>query len=67
MATMAAAIPSTAPSGSKETLATQAANMCPVGRTLGLSADFRTNDNVRPAASCHDDLSELAIPNIYPD
>src|SRR5215475_8286584 len=24
----------------------QAANMCPVGRTLGLSADIRTNDNV---------------------
>jgi putative redox protein len=23
----------------------QAANMCPVGRTLGLSADIRTNDN----------------------
>ena len=24
----------------------QAANMCPVGRMLGLSADIRTNDNV---------------------
>ena len=24
----------------------QAAKMCPVGRTLGLSADIRTNDNV---------------------
>src|SRR5262249_22287623 len=24
----------------------QAANMCPIGRTLGLSADIRTNDNV---------------------
>ena len=24
----------------------QAANMCPVERTLGLSADIRTNDNV---------------------
>src|SRR5205809_5542783 len=42
----------------------QAANMCPVGRTLGLSADIRTNDNVRggPAASYDDDLSELSIP-----
>src|SRR6516162_4042778 len=40
----------------------QAANMCPVGRTLGLSADIRTNDNVSVgrAASYDDDLSELA-------
>lgn len=47
----------------------QAANMCPVGRTLGLSADIRTNDNVSvgPAASYDDDLSELPIPNIDPD
>ncbi|RAZ91797.1 hypothetical protein DPM33_04725 [Mesorhizobium hawassense] len=47
----------------------QAANMCPVGRTLGLSADIRTNDNVSggPAASYDDDLSELSIPNIDPD
>jgi putative redox protein len=48
----------------------QAANMCPVGRTLGLSADIRTNDNVsveRAAASYDDDLSELPIPNIDPD
>src|SRR5262247_1608772 len=47
----------------------QAANMCPVGRTLGLSADIRTNDNVGggPAASYDDDLSELPIPNIDPD
>jgi putative redox protein len=47
----------------------QAANMCPIGRTLGLSADIRTNDNVgvRPAASYDDDLSELPIPNIDPD
>ena len=76
MAGMAAATPSSAPSGSKETLATseraqlmQAANMCPVGRTLGLSADIRTNDNVSVgrAASYDDDLSELPIPNIDPD
>src|SRR5215471_14004443 len=47
----------------------QAANMCPVGRTLGLSADIRTNDNVsvRRAASYDDDLSDLPIPNIDPD
>ena len=47
----------------------QAANMCPVGRTLGLSADIRTNDNdsVGRAASYDDDLSELPIPNIDPD
>ena len=47
----------------------QAANMCPVGRTLDLSADMRTNDNVgvEPAASNDDDLSELPIPNIDPD
>jgi putative redox protein len=43
--------------------------MCPVGRTLGLSADIRTNDSVSAGrtASYDDDLSELPIPNIYPD
>jgi putative redox protein len=47
----------------------QAAKMCPVGRTLGLSAEIRTNDNVSVgrAASYGDDLSELPIPNIDPD
>jgi len=47
----------------------QAANKCPVGRTLGLSADIRTNDNVSVgrATSYDDDLSELPIPNINPD
>jgi putative redox protein len=47
----------------------QAANMCPVGRTLGLSADIRTNDNVSVgrAGSYDDDLSELPIPNIDAD
>ena len=47
----------------------QAADMCPVGRMLGLSANIRTNDDVsvgRPA-SYDDDLSELLIPNIDPD
>ena len=46
----------------------QAANMCPVGRTLGLSAGIRTNDNVSVGwAASYDDLSELPIPNIDPD
>ena len=47
----------------------QAANKCPVGRTLGLSADIRTNDNVSVgrARSYDDDLSKLPIPNIDPD
>ncbi|MBZ9894585.1 MULTISPECIES: OsmC family protein [unclassified Mesorhizobium] len=47
----------------------QAADLCPVGRTLGLSADIRTNDSVSvgPAANYDDDLSELPIPNIDPD
>ena len=47
----------------------QAANMCPVGRTLGLSADIRTNDNLSSGrtAGYDDDLSELPIPNIDPD
>src|SRR5262245_21968599 len=45
----------------------QAANMCPVGRTLGLSADIRTNVSVGRAASYDDDVSELPIPNIDPD
>lgn len=46
-----------------------AANMCPVGRTLGLSAYIRTNDNVGigPAASYGDDLRERPIPYIDPD
>ena len=46
-----------------------AANMCPIGWTLGLSADIRTNDNVSvgQAASYDDDSSELLIPNIDPD
>jgi putative redox protein len=47
----------------------QAANMCPIGRTLGLSADIRTNDNVSVgwAASYDDALSDSPIPNIDPD
>jgi putative redox protein len=75
MAGMAAATPSSAPSGKgnlgdeERAQLMQAANMCPVGRTLGLSAFIRTNDNVsvRRAASYDDDLSELPIPNIDPD
>lgn len=39
----------------------QAADMCPVGRMLGLSADIRTNDKISGgrAARYEDDLSEL--------
>jgi putative redox protein len=46
-----------------------AANMCPVGRTLGFSADIRTNDilSVGLAASYDGDLSELPIPYVDPD
>jgi len=42
--------------------------MCPIGRTLGLSADIRTNDNVsrRRAASYDDDLSEASHPKHRP-
>jgi putative redox protein len=47
----------------------QATNMCPIGRTLGLSADIRMNDNVGvgPAASYEDVLSERPSPNLDPD
>lgn len=47
----------------------QAANMCPVGQTLGLNADIRTNDSVSigRAASYDDDVREIVIPNIDPD
>jgi putative redox protein len=47
----------------------QAANMCPVGRTLSLSADIRTNEKVSVgrAASYDNDLSELPIPNTDAD
>jgi putative redox protein len=47
----------------------QAADMCPVGRSLGLSADIRTNDNItvgRPA-NYDDDLNQLPIPYIDAD
>ena len=55
--------------GEERTQLMQGADMCPVGRTLGFSADIRTNDNVGvwPAASYDDDLSELSIPYIDPD
>jgi putative redox protein len=55
--------------GDEERAQMQAANTCPFGRTLGLSADMRTNGNVSvgPTACYDDDLSELPIPNIDPD
>src|SRR4051794_30857250 len=47
----------------------QAADMCPVGRTLGLSADIRTNDNVSVGrtANYDEELNELPIPYIDAD
>lgn len=47
----------------------QAANMCPVGRTLGLSADIRTNEDARGGSTANydDDLKELPIPYIDAD
>jgi putative redox protein len=46
-----------------------AADMCPVGRTLGLSANIRTNGNVSVGrtANYDDDLNELPIPYIDAD
>ncbi|MBR0873261.1 OsmC family protein [Bradyrhizobium tropiciagri] len=52
----------------------EAANLCPVGRILGTSADISTRLDVTacghdesPQASYEDDLAELPIPNITPD
>jgi putative redox protein len=50
----------------------QFADMCPVGKVLGLNADIRTHsgppgDAFPASASYADDLSELPIPNIDPD
>src|SRR5258708_19542774 len=46
----------------------RAANMCPIGRTLGLTADIPTNDNLGagPAASYDPPLTELPIPPTNP-
>lgn len=52
----------------------EAANLCPVGKILGISADINTR--LAPTASGHiasaqasyeDDLAQLPIPNITPD
>ncbi|MCC8948042.1 OsmC family protein [Bradyrhizobium sp. Arg62] len=52
----------------------EAANLCPVGQLLGISADITTHldvtvsvHNESPKASYEDDLALLAIPNITPD
>jgi putative redox protein len=50
----------------------QAAAMCPVGKTLGLTADIRTRDSVRAAsasapANYEEDLRALPIPYIDAD
>jgi len=52
----------------------EAANLCPVGKILGISTDINTRldatnsgHNESPQASYEDDLAELQIPNINPD
>lgn len=52
----------------------EAANLCPVGKILGISADIHTradatirDRNACPLASYENDLAELQIPNIDAD
>ena len=52
----------------------EAANLCPVGKILGISADIHTrlgaitsDHNASTPASYDDDLVEFQIPNIDPD
>jgi putative redox protein len=52
----------------------EAANLCPVGELLGISADIHTRPdastsahNASSQASYEDDLAQLPIPNITPD
>lgn len=51
----------------------EAANLCPVGKILVISADIHTRldatpgHNESPQASYEDDLAELQVPNIDPD
>jgi putative redox protein len=52
----------------------EAANLCPVGELLGISADIHTRPdattsghNASTQASYEDDLAQLPIPNITPD
>jgi putative redox protein len=52
----------------------EAANLCPVGEILGISADIRTRadattsgHNASPQVSYEDDLAQLRIPNVNPD
>lgn len=52
----------------------EAANLCPVGQILGISADISTHLNATTSgrnastqASYEDDLAEFQIPNITPD
>ncbi|MGY3620244.1 OsmC family protein [Bradyrhizobium sp. USDA 10063] len=52
----------------------EAANLCPVGELLGISADIHTRPdattsghNAGSQASYEDDLAQLPIPNITPD
>jgi putative redox protein len=52
----------------------EAANLCPVGVILGITADIHTRPdatasghNASTQASYEDDLAELQVPNIDPD
>jgi putative redox protein len=52
----------------------EAANLCPVGKILGISTDIHTRldaatsgQNKNPQASYEDDLAEFQIPNVDPD
>jgi putative redox protein len=46
----------------------EAANLCPVGVILGITADIHTRpDATASEASYEDDLAELQVPNIDPD
>jgi putative redox protein len=58
----------------QRTFLLEAANLCPVGQILGISADINTRldvttsgHNKSPQASYEDDLALLPIPNITPD
>ena len=58
----------------QRTFLVEAANLCPVGEILGISADIHSRQDATPSrrdastqASYEEDLAELGIPNIYPD
>jgi putative redox protein len=60
--------------GQQRAILLEAANLCPVGEILGISADINSRLDAIPSgqnasiqASYEEDLAELGIPNIYPD